>query len=668
MSYRPVAGSRNATRFRHARLYITFRCNARCGYCNVWQDPVFAGQPELDADGLRRCIDQLHALGVTYLDLTGGEPALHRQLSDAVQHAADLGMAVAVTTNAIRFTPLMDTVVPYLATLNISLDTLSAQRYHAIRGTDTLERTVALVERLRKEQPNAAVTLITVVTQENVADLDDVVGFAQEHRVPVYLSPMFDYFAAQSPTRDPERTARSLHVLGVTDRPGQQPPARGVDDMHSRGTVDAVRRLVYHPFTVVNLAFLRHVETIDPTTPTTCGAGTRIVTVGPAGQLLLPCYHEWNGSLNWDRPYGQLVRDPEYLRVTREEVGQLPGCRRCAVYPYLGLATSYRCTREFLAQAVSDELGKIKALLDTRLANRDAVAGPTEDALRLLARIEGLTLSGGAGIDERYDVRAVAGVGAHSDLSLHPVAVEELLSDHAGEDCWRLQRTPHRLVRALYVHLVPALADLARRGHERAWALAAQAPAVHLALWHVLLDLLGAPGETLVADRECAVRWCQGAAQVLADDRAGGSTTASAAVNGLGALAGVPVVSLRAAGGLNADPEQLLVAKFARMLPRARFEELAGLLPAPTATGPGADDRAAPSADVRDDELVAAATGDSAALTRLCRHAAAVAWAGDTDGLRCLLGRWNRSVDETIGSACAHPLQDALLARELAAI
>ena len=156
---------------------------------------------------------------------------------------------------------------------------------------------------MRTEQPGAPVKLITVVTQENVADLGDVVGFAQKHRVPVYLSPMFDYFAAQRPTRDPERTARSLHVLGVKDRPDRQPPARGADDMHSRETVGAVRRLVYHPFTVVNLAFLRHVETIDPTTPTTCGAGTRIVTVVPAGQLLLPCYHEWDGSLNWDRPY-----------------------------------------------------------------------------------------------------------------------------------------------------------------------------------------------------------------------------------------------------------------------------------------------------------------------------------------------------------------------------
>ena len=664
MSYRLVVGSGNTTRFRHARLYITFRCNARCGYCNVWQDPVFTGQPELDADGLRRCIDQLRSLGVTYLDLTGGEPALHRQLTVAVQHAADLGMTVEVTTNAIRFTPVMDAVVPYVATLNISLDTLSAQRYHAIRGTDTLHRTVALVERLRGEWPDVTVKLITVVTRENAADLDEVIAFAQKHRMPVYLSPMFHYFAGQRSTRDPDRTARSLPVVEVNGSPS---PTRDVGDMHAQETVDIVRRLVYQPFTIVNLASLRHLETMDPTSPTICGAGTRIVTVGPAGQLMLPCYHEWDHSLEWGRSYSELVRDPEYQRVTREEVGLRPGCRRCAVYPYLGLAASYRCTREFLTQALSAELGKIKALLDGGVANRDAVAAPTQDLLRLLARIDKLALGSGTGIDERYAVRAEAGIGARSDLSTRPVAVEELLSDHAGEDCWRVQRTPHRLVRALYVHVIPALVDLARGGHEQAWALAARAPAVHLALWQVLLDLLGSRGAALALDRECAVQWCQDAVQVLANDSAGRRPAARAAINGLGALVGVPAASLLAAGDLSADPERLLVAKFVRMLPDSRQQELADLLPRPTAAGPGAVGLAAPARDLRDDELAAAAAGESEPLTQLCLRAAAVARAGDTGSLRRLLGRWNRSVDETIGSAGAQPLQDVLLAKELAA-
>lgn len=662
------------TRFRHARLYITFRCNARCGYCNVWQDPVFAGHPELGADGLRRCIDQLRSLGVSTLDITGGEPSLHRELEVAVQHAAGLGMAVEVTTNALRFAPSMDGVVPYLASLNISLDTLSAQRFHAIRGTDTLNRTVALVARVRREQPGAPVKLISVVTEQNVNDLDGVIDFAGRHRVSVYLSPMFRYFGTQRSSRDPRLTAGAARRTGVhLERTG---PVDG-PDLHSSSTSDAARGRVFHPFTRVNLAFLRHIETIDPAMVTVCGAGTRILTVGPAGQLLLPCYHAWDSTFGWTRPYSELIRDRRYLRVAQEEVGRRPECRRCAVYPYHGLATSYRCTREFLTQAVSEELGKIKALLDAGLPDRHRVAAPVDGLHRLLARLDRIRLSGGDGVDERYAVHAATAVGPVSELSRAPVAVEELLSDHAGEDCWRVQRTPHRFLRGLYIDVVPALVGLAAE-HQQAWDLAAEALTVHQALWQALLDLLGAPGAAPATDRELAVRWCDQAARVLARAQtgtgardatgAGEATAAAAVVNGLGALIGVEAATLHATGGLDADPERLLVAKFARTLPEARLRQLAGLLPATPSEAHRPGLAPADRADhvPADADLALAATGHAVALARLCRYADAVAREGDTASLRWLLSRWNRSVDETIGAQSARSLQDTLLARELA--
>jgi hypothetical protein len=161
------------------------------------------------------------------------------------------------------------------------------------------------------------------------------------------------------------------------------------------------------------------------------------------------------------------------------------------------------------------------------------------------------------------------------------------------------------------------------------------------------------------------VRWCQQTGQTLAG--AGADPATVAAVNGLGALVGVPVPVLRATGGLAADPERYLVAKYLRMLPAARQDELAELLTVPSRpeSGDPATSEGPATEDLSDAELSAAATGDDHAVDRLCRHAAAVALAGDTDQLRALLGRWNRSVDETVGAASATWLQDALLVREL---
>ena len=122
-----------ATDFRHGRLYLTFRCNSRCGYCNVWQDPIFSGQAEMSTRQVQESLEQMHTLGIHYVDFTGGEPSLHNSLVAGVRHAASLGMATEVTTNAIRPIRHLDKMVDSLSVMNVSLDTLSAKRYHAIR-------------------------------------------------------------------------------------------------------------------------------------------------------------------------------------------------------------------------------------------------------------------------------------------------------------------------------------------------------------------------------------------------------------------------------------------------------------------------------------------------------------------------------------------------------
>ncbi|MFG2501128.1 radical SAM protein [Streptomyces sp. NPDC048441] len=119
---------------RSARFYITSRRNSLCGYCNVWQDDKFKGYEELTPDPAREILDQLHEIGVRYVDFTGGEPVLHPHIDEIVQYAKSLGMAVEITSNGIRFAKRIDAIVPYVDTMNVSLDTLKPDRYRAERG------------------------------------------------------------------------------------------------------------------------------------------------------------------------------------------------------------------------------------------------------------------------------------------------------------------------------------------------------------------------------------------------------------------------------------------------------------------------------------------------------------------------------------------------------
>jgi MoaA/NifB/PqqE/SkfB family radical SAM enzyme len=71
-------------------LYVTYRCNSRCIMCGIWQHRGWEDTTgELSAQELDRILaDRLFA-DVRHLNINGGEPSLHGDLSDLVQVAAD---------------------------------------------------------------------------------------------------------------------------------------------------------------------------------------------------------------------------------------------------------------------------------------------------------------------------------------------------------------------------------------------------------------------------------------------------------------------------------------------------------------------------------------------------------------------------------------------------
>ncbi|WP_225834520.1 radical SAM protein [Streptomyces sp. NK08204] len=636
------------TRFRHARLYLTFRCNSRCGYCNVWQDPVFDGHRELTADGLRRCLEELAELGVTYLDITGGEPSLHRELVTAVRHARDLGMTVELTTNAIRFAPQAAEIVPLVDTLNISLDTLSAERYHRIRGTDTLDRTLTLVEKLRADGADN-LKLICVVTDQNAAELQDVVAYAQQHEVDIYLAPMFDYFAAQSEVR-PAGSVRMLKLAAVNGRSDATAPAQAPRKVPSSLLLRKVAEQRYERRTVVNLAFLHHLRTLDPATVTACGAGSRILTIGPDGRVMLPCYHDWDASLAWERPYRELVRDPELIRVRDEEVGHRPACRTCAVFPYLGLPMSHRLTTPFLLQAFSRELDRLKPYAEAMTPERRAVLLERSDAV--LAEVERVSapLRPGQHLDELYHFEAEDG-GVRTGLAAEPVTVEELLADHAHDDCWRVQRSPHRIVRLLYSEIVPALADDRQADLPRASALIEEVLDVQLDCWSILLSPLPAGGAPDTAARQRLARWCDRAGRALRG-RPGASALAL-----LASLSTLPAADIASWGSPRGHAEEPLAVKLLRSLagPERRTELACLFSPelVPALVGEPVAARTPAAGPVPTPEE-ARGGREPERFAAALRHA-------DTEALRAAVRRWKAAADP----ATARHIERRLLLAEL---
>jgi MoaA/NifB/PqqE/SkfB family radical SAM enzyme len=75
-----------------------FLCNQDCGFC--WQSREWPGY---DGVQLRTWIEDLRALGVDDLTISGGEPTLDRELAAHIRHAKSLGISrVVIETNAIQ--------------------------------------------------------------------------------------------------------------------------------------------------------------------------------------------------------------------------------------------------------------------------------------------------------------------------------------------------------------------------------------------------------------------------------------------------------------------------------------------------------------------------------------------------------------------------------------
>lgn len=118
----------------------------------------------------------VHDHGITKIRITGGEPLVRPDVSDIVQDIAALPVKLGLTTNALslhkHIDPLWDAG---LRSINISLDTLDAQRFMVITRRDGLQQvqrniTLALKKGFRVK--------LNMVVMRGVND-DEIVEFVK---------------------------------------------------------------------------------------------------------------------------------------------------------------------------------------------------------------------------------------------------------------------------------------------------------------------------------------------------------------------------------------------------------------------------------------------------------------------------------------------------------
>ena len=131
---------RQGRRFRNLRVSLTAACNYACTYCVPDGRRLVPAEREMPADRMAKAVELLiAAAGIDKLRVTGGEPLVTPKFDQFLRHVTELGLSdISITTNG----QLLQRKLPVLLAcglkrINVSLDTLDAERFRAIaRGGD----------------------------------------------------------------------------------------------------------------------------------------------------------------------------------------------------------------------------------------------------------------------------------------------------------------------------------------------------------------------------------------------------------------------------------------------------------------------------------------------------------------------------------------------------
>ncbi len=134
----------------YLRISITDHCNLKCYYCTP-----FSGRDHLERAEILTYEEMLKvaraaaAAGITKLRITGGEPLVRKGVVEFCRMLSELDglKSLALTTNGIYLAEMAEPLFKAgVRRINISLDTLSPERFEKITGYNWLPRVLTGIE------------------------------------------------------------------------------------------------------------------------------------------------------------------------------------------------------------------------------------------------------------------------------------------------------------------------------------------------------------------------------------------------------------------------------------------------------------------------------------------------------------------------------------------
>ena len=171
------------------RISVTDRCDFRCVYCMPAEGLRWLPREEvLSTPEITRLAAILVGTGVRTIRLTGGEPLVRRDLPELIRALNDLApdLDISLTTNGYllgrRAAELRDAG---LRRVNVSLDSLRAERFARLTRRDALTQVIAGIDAAKAAGLSPVKVNVVVMRGINDDEVVDFARFARERDVAV---------------------------------------------------------------------------------------------------------------------------------------------------------------------------------------------------------------------------------------------------------------------------------------------------------------------------------------------------------------------------------------------------------------------------------------------------------------------------------------------------
>ncbi len=280
--------------------YVTYRCNAKCGFCDIWERP----SPYINLENYEENLKHLKKLGVKVIDLTGGEPLLHREIDQLLMLAKKHGFITTLTTNCLLYPKWAAKIAGLVDMLHFSLDSPDKEEHNKSRGVNCFDHVMESIKLAKSlnERPD----IIFTVFEENVYQIEKVYhDICQPNDLVIILNPVFAYNQVDTGNQLSNETLKTISQWGRK---------KGV--------------YLNDGFIALRKDGGNHVE--DPI----CKAASSTIVISPENELVLPCYHLGTKNFKIEDDLYNLYHSDEVQKLVALE-GRLPECEGCTINCYM---------------------------------------------------------------------------------------------------------------------------------------------------------------------------------------------------------------------------------------------------------------------------------------------------------------------------------------------